>query len=58
MLESLFSKTPPVAGSDCSVHEQPSSGVLTKRFSENMEQIYRRILMPKCDFNKVALQLY
>ena len=26
--------------------------------SENMQQIYRRIPMPKFDFNKVALQLY
>ena len=29
-----------------------------KRCSEIMQQIYRRTLMPKCDFNKVALQLY
>ena len=29
--------------------------VLKKRFSENMQQIYRRTPMPKCDFNKVAL---
>ena len=35
--------------------EQPSSGVLRKRFSENIQQIYRRTPMPKCDFNKVAL---
>ena len=26
--------------------------------SENMQQIYRRIPKPKCDFNKVTLQLY
>ena len=26
--------------------------------SENMQQIYRRTHMPKCDFNKVAKQLY
>ena len=26
-----------------------------KRCSENMQQIYRRTLLPKCDFNKVAL---
>ena len=31
--------------------------VLGKRCSENMQQIYRRTPMPKCDFNKVALQL-
>ena len=29
-----------------------------KRYSENMQHIYRRTLMPKCHFNKVALQLY
>ena len=27
-----------------------------KRCSENMQQIYRRTPMPKCDFNKVAKQ--
>ena len=27
-----------------------------KRCFENMQQIYRRTPMPKCDFNKVALQ--
>ena len=31
-----------------------SRGVLRKRCSENMQQIYRRAPMPKCDFNKVA----
>ena len=35
--------------------KQPSRGVLRKRCSENMQQIYRRTSMPKCDFNKVAL---
>ena len=34
--------------------KQPSRGVLQKRCSENMEQIYRRTPMAKCDFNKVA----
>ena len=38
--------------------KQPSRGVLKKRCSENMQQIYRRTPMPKCDFNKVAKQLY
>ena len=38
--------------------KQPSRGVLKKRCSKNMRQIYRRTPMPKCDFNKVALQLY
>ena len=31
---------------------------LTKRRSENMQRIYRRKPMPKCNINKVALQLY
>ena len=37
---------------------KPTRRVLKKRYSENMQQIYRRTPMPKCDFNKVALQLY
>ena len=35
-----------------------SRGVLSKRWSENIQQIYRRKPMLKCDFNKVAKQLY
>ena len=31
---------------------------LLKRCSKNMQQIYRRTPMRKCDFNKVAKQLY
>ena len=38
--------------------KQPSGRVLNKRFSENMQQIYRKTPMPKCDFNRVDLQLY
>ena len=38
--------------------KQPSRGVLRKRCSENMQQIYMRIPIPKCNFNKVALQRY
>ena len=34
--------------------KQPSSGVLRKRYSENMQQIYRKTPMSKFDFNKVA----
>ena len=30
----------------------------SKRCSENMQQIYRRTPITKCDFNKAALQLY
>ena len=38
--------------------KQPFKGVLEKRCSENMQQIYRWTPMLKCDFNKVAKQLY
>ena len=34
-----------------------SSGVLRKRCSENVLQIYRRMSMPKCDFNKFGKKL-
>ena len=37
--------------------KQPPRGVPRKRCSENMQQVYKRASMPKCDFNKVALQL-
>ena len=40
------------------IKKQPSRGVLKKRCSENIQQIYRRTPMSKCDFNKVAKQLY
>ena len=36
--------------------KHPSIGVLTKSCSENMQQIYRRTTVPKCDFNKVTLR--
>ena len=38
--------------------KQPPRCVLSKRCSENMQQIYRRTPMPKCDFNKVAEHLF
>ena len=38
--------------------KQPPRGYLSKRCSENMQQIYGRSPMPKCDFNKVPKQLY
>ena len=44
--------------SDKVCQKQPSRGVLKKRCSENMQQIYRRKPMPNCDFNKTAKQLY
>ena len=40
------------------LRKQPPRGVLKKRCPENMQQIYRRTPMSKCDFNKVAKQLY
>ena len=41
-----------------SIQKQPSRGVLRKGCYENMQQIYRRTLMPKCNFNKVALHFF
>ena len=40
------------------IHGQkhPFRTVLRKRCSENMQQIYRRTPIPKCDFNNVAFQ--
>ena len=39
----------------CIMQKQPSRGVLRKRISGNMHQIYRRTPVPKSDFNKVVL---
>ena len=36
-------------GEFCDVQKQPPRGVPRKSCSENMEQIYRRAPMPKCD---------
>ena len=38
--------------------KQPQRGVLRKRCSEKVQEIYRRKPMLKCSFNKVAKQLY
>ena len=38
--------------------KQPFRGVPKKSCSENTQQIYGRTPTPKCDFNKVAKQLY
>ena len=43
---------------NCRLQKQPFRGVLGKTYSENIQQIYRRIPMPKCDLNKVAKELY
>ena len=40
-----------------SLQRQSPRGVLSKRCSENMQQIYSRTPMLKCDFNKNALIL-
>ena len=40
------------------LEKQPFKGVFIKRCSENIQQFYKRTPMPKCDFNKVAIQLY
>ena len=37
------------------MQKQPPSGVPKKKCSENMQQIYRRTPMQKCELNKVAL---
>ena len=34
------------------IQKQPPRGIPRKWCSENMQQIYRRTPMPKCDFNK------
>ena len=39
------------------LQKQPPRGILSKKCSENMQQIYRRTPMLKCDFNEVAKQL-
>ena len=38
--------------------KQPPRGAPRKRCSENMQKIYSRTPTPKCNFNKVALQIY
>ena len=43
---------------DCIFQEQPPRGLPRKSCSKNMQQIYRRTPMPKCDFNKVAKRRY
>ena len=39
------------------MQKQPSRGILRKKYSENMQQIYRRTPMPKWDFIKVQFSL-
>ena len=40
------------------MQKQLTRGVLSKRCSENMQQIDRRTPMLECDFKKVAKQAY
>ena len=40
------------------LQKQPFRDILEESCSKNMQQIYRGTPMPKCDFNKVAKQLY
>ena len=42
----------------CKNPKLPCRGVPRKMCSWNMQQIYRKTFMPKCNFSKVALQLY
>ena len=44
--------------SDNRGQKQPSRVVLRKTWSENVLPIYMRTPTPKCDLNKIALQLY
>ena len=47
-----FQQSLPRKISNHNLQKQPSRGALIKRCSENMQKIYRRTPMPKCDFNK------
>ena len=40
----------------CARQKQLFRGFLEKRYSENMQQVYRRIPMPKCDFKATLLK--
>ena len=42
----------------CRFLKEALNSVPRKRCSKNMQQIYRRTNLPKCDLNKVAKQLY
>ena len=60
MMESLFNKV--IHLMVCNFikkrQKQLARGVLRKKFSEIMQQIYRRTPMQKYDFNKFVLQFY
>ena len=40
------------------VQKQPPIGAPRKRCSKNLQQIYRKTPMPRCNFNKVLKQFY
>ena len=50
--------TNPATSRNIDMQKQPPRGFPRKRCSENIQQTYRRTPMPKCDFDKVASQLY
>ena len=50
----ILLEKPVDSNSHCNSQKQLSGSVLKKRCSENMQQIYRRTPMLKCDFNKEA----
>ena len=56
-LQSNFIETTLRLGFSWSIHGC-SGGVLRKKYSKNMQQMYRRTPTPKCNFNKVAKELY
>ena len=39
------------------LQKQPTRGVLRKRCSDNIQQIYTRIPIPKCDFKSVNTEV-
>ena len=41
----------------CKYQKQPPRGVPRKSCSEILQQIYRRTPMPKCNFNKVVIEI-
>ena len=51
-------KSAKIGNNQLQFQKQPPRDVLKKRCSENMQQIYRRTPMPKCDFNKVEIGLW
>ena len=54
-LSNIHSRNMSVLSIQCRKH--PFRGVLIKRCSENMQQIYKRTPMPKCDSNFIEITL-